>query len=445
MHGNIRLSQNKKYLEYDDGTPFFWLADTWWYGMTRRMSFDIFKKLVKKRRKQGFTVIQIVVGIPPETEPFSKNSSNDGGHPFTKDWQINQNYFCEVDKKIKYLVDKDLIPCIVGNWGNHIENTGVETMKKFWAEIVKRYVSYPIIFCLTGEADASLVNAFPAAHLPLLFQKTLLTTRNILTRYARQKRLQKWDRVANYIKRIDSRHHLLTVHVQSQQSARQLFHDPGWLDINSFQSGHSKDRATFMIETVLDESKKSRPIINLEPWYEGILNNFGPQAQRYAFWTCILSGAKGHTYGAHGLWQMAKNDDDYLNHWGHSNWEKSVQYRGAEQLGIAKKILERFTWWKLSPCFEIVSPHWTRLNPEGPLAAHIENKYIFIYFPKVGSKDKFLINLEGYAPGILSWIDPTTMKTIKREQYSNQKLRPAFSRYPKNHDLLLVFQTGPNT
>lgn len=424
---NIQLSPNKKYLVRDDGTPFFWLADTWWYGMTRRMNFEIFKKLAKKRKRQGFSVIQIVVGIPPETEPFSKDASNDGGHPFTKNWQVNANYFREVDEKIKYLVHTGLIPCLVGNWGNHIEKTGVENMKKFWEEIVKRYASYPVIFCLTGEVDK-----FSAV-------------KTIFSNYFLQRRLRKWSGIAKYVKQIDTCHHLLTVHVQSQQSARQLFSDPAWLDFNSIQSGHSKDRAAFMIETILTESKKSRPIINLEPWYEGILDNFGAQEQRYAFWTCILSGAKGHTYGAHGIWQMSTKNDDYQNHWGHSNWEEAANFKGAEQLGKAKKFLEKFAWWHLTPCLEIISPHWTKSDTDGAVAAHIENKYIFIYLPKININDLCFLNLDGFTSGTLWQINPQTMQIIKKSQCLDRKLRLAFPKHQKNHDLLLVFHAVQST
>ena len=71
-HGPIRLSKNKKYLEHEDGTPFFWLADTWWYGMTARTKWEDFKILVADRKKKGFNVIQIVVGVPPDIDIFSE-------------------------------------------------------------------------------------------------------------------------------------------------------------------------------------------------------------------------------------------------------------------------------------------------------------------------------------------------------------------------------------
>ena len=33
-HGALRVNASGSYLEHYDGTPFFWLADSWWHGMT---------------------------------------------------------------------------------------------------------------------------------------------------------------------------------------------------------------------------------------------------------------------------------------------------------------------------------------------------------------------------------------------------------------------------
>ena len=44
-------------------------------------------------------------------------------------------------------------------------------------------------------------------------------------------------------------------------------------------------------------------IINAEPPYEGHAGCNGPEVQRYSFWTSMLSGAGGFTYGAAGIFQ----------------------------------------------------------------------------------------------------------------------------------------------
>ena len=41
------------------------LADTWWFALTRRLPDEAFAALVEKRVKQGFTAVQLVVGPWP--------------------------------------------------------------------------------------------------------------------------------------------------------------------------------------------------------------------------------------------------------------------------------------------------------------------------------------------------------------------------------------------
>lgn len=331
--------------KYD--APFFWLADTWWYGMTNRTKWKDFKILVADRVRKGFTVIQTVVGIPPEIDIFSPQAANSGGLPFIKrDYsssrveknsvissrqartvnptiEINYRYFDEVDRKIKYLVDNGLVPCIFGAWGHHIEILGVDLIKQWWSEIIKRYAKYPVVWCLTGEAD-----------LPINMHKLLTKIKYFLFNIKPAKEhIKKWNEVARYIKRIDRYKRLLTVHIQSKTTASELFGDPSWLDIDSIQSGHSKDSLEFMKSAISKANKKKRPIINLEPWYEGILGNFWEKDQILAFRTCIDAGAAGHSYGAHGIWQMATKKDNFMGHWGKSDWKKALNFPGGIALG----------------------------------------------------------------------------------------------------------------
>lgn len=36
-HGALRVADDKRHFAYADGTPFFWLGDTWWMGLTKRL------------------------------------------------------------------------------------------------------------------------------------------------------------------------------------------------------------------------------------------------------------------------------------------------------------------------------------------------------------------------------------------------------------------------
>ena len=36
--GFLRVAADRRHLEHADGTPFFWLGDTWWMGFTKRLT-----------------------------------------------------------------------------------------------------------------------------------------------------------------------------------------------------------------------------------------------------------------------------------------------------------------------------------------------------------------------------------------------------------------------
>lgn len=304
---NISISPDKHSLVNEKGERWFYLADTWWYGMTSRMPIAIFEQLSALRSKQGFNAIQVIVGIPPETKDY--------------DYSKSPRYFDEVKEKLEILWEHDLVPVIFGGWGQHIETLGEQKIKELWSKIIDLTKGRPAIFSLCGEVDL-----FPYR---VRFFKGLLL----------KSRLKKWDKIARYIKELDNEH-LLTVHIQTQTAARLLFKNPDWLDINSIQSGHSHDRLQFMINMLTQEAKETKPVINLEPWYEGILGDFGVNDQIKAFEVSVESGAAGHGYGAHGIWQMA-DGDNFMGHWGESDWKKAIKFKGAEEIGkLAKKLVK---------------------------------------------------------------------------------------------------------
>ena len=79
-HGMLRASANKRYFEHADGTPFYWLGDTWWSGLSDRLSWEGFQKLTADRKEKGFTVVQIVAGLVAEEKaPLIPAPSTKGG------------------------------------------------------------------------------------------------------------------------------------------------------------------------------------------------------------------------------------------------------------------------------------------------------------------------------------------------------------------------------
>ena len=70
QRGFIRVAPDNRHFEHADGTPFFWLGDTWWMGLCQRLNWpNGFQFLVADRTRKGFTVVQIVAGLYPGMPP----------------------------------------------------------------------------------------------------------------------------------------------------------------------------------------------------------------------------------------------------------------------------------------------------------------------------------------------------------------------------------------
>ncbi len=59
-HGRLQVTKDGHYLQYEDGTPFFWLGDTGW-ELFHRLKKEEIEKYLENRRQKGFNVIQAVI------------------------------------------------------------------------------------------------------------------------------------------------------------------------------------------------------------------------------------------------------------------------------------------------------------------------------------------------------------------------------------------------
>jgi len=40
-HGPLKVADSRRTFKYEDGTPFFWLGDTWWMGLCKRLAWPV--------------------------------------------------------------------------------------------------------------------------------------------------------------------------------------------------------------------------------------------------------------------------------------------------------------------------------------------------------------------------------------------------------------------
>jgi hypothetical protein len=352
-HGPLRLTRHQRHFRHSDNTPFLWLADTWWMGFTRRLHWSEFQLLTADRVAKGFNTVQIIGGLYPDMPAFDERGLGEGGFPWTTNYsRINPEYFDAADKRIQHLCDNGLMPCIVGAWGYHLPWLGVDRMKKHWRYLIARWGAYPVVWCVAGEAA-----------MPYYLSENKERDRAF--------QIKGWTEMARYVRDTDGFDRLITIH--PTDFSRSQIEDPNAIDFEMLQTGHS-DRAS--IPNTIDTLRKSlrlepiMPVINSEVCYEGIGGSCHDDVQRFFIWTCLLGGAAGHTYGANGIWQVNRREQPYGKsphggNWGVTPWDDAMKLPGSGQTGLAKKLLERFEWWKFEPHSEWAS--WDTNTPSAEI------------------------------------------------------------------------------
>jgi hypothetical protein len=418
-HGPLRVADDHRHLEHADGTPFLWLADTWWEGLTRRLTTEQFRELAAKRIEQGFSVVQIVAGLYPEMAPFAPEGESVSGWAWQEGFTApNPAWFEEADERVAELVRAGLVPCVVGAWGSYIQNMGTERMLRQWRELIARWGAYPVVWCLAGEMPAlepevmraaaskfERGNLKPGDLLGVLARQISLTMRRrrrsrgfpdseriatmLGVRALVAEQLAKWNQVMREVRQLDPFSRVLTVHSQPNWPPYLLVEDSDLIDMWMLQTGHSGIYSLAPSVNQVEEALAQRPpkpVLVGEVDYEGILGSSGPEMQRFLFWSHLLSGTAGHTYGAQGLW--AFNTADYPGgeggRWNDLNWQQAAALPGATHVGIGRQILLELPWHRFESHPEWVKPHQRAKDRIQPYAAGLTDGPRVIYFPAAG-------------------------------------------------------------
>lgn len=411
MPAPVTAERDMRHLLAPDGSPFLWLADTWWYAASDRISGAQLERLARKRFAEGYSVIQLVAGLYPEIPPLDPRGIGDGRLPWDAAWEeMDSRWWTHFDRRVRIVLRSGLVPAIYGAWGYYLAATGVSTIKRHWREIVARYAAYPVAWSVAGEATMPWYD--------LLFTDEAGPVQEELA--------AGWLEVARYIRAIDPYRRPLSAHPAPGVQAfatPDMFDDPDVIDHVLLQTGHW-ERTSFQlsIDTLCGQLAVSpaRPVLNSEVCYEGIAGSNWPDTQRFLFWSHMLSGAAGHTYGAQGLWAM--NDGTYvgrMGRWGSATWMEAAELPGGTQLGAGRRWLLERPWGTLRPSPGIVDPHASEGDRIGPYAATLDDGRRIVYFPVPAFVERpgeggfkyARIRLSDLPPGSmarLDWYDPRT-------------------------------------
>ena len=395
-HGPIQVAADRRHFEHTDRTPFLWLGDTWYMGLCNRLDWPkSFQSLVIDRVEKGFNTAMIVAGLYPDMGPFDPRGANEAGFPWEEEnTRINPSYFDMADRRITYMVDSGIVPCIFGCWGFHLEFMGAEKIKKHWRYLVARYGAYPVAWCVAGEAV-----------MPYYLSK-YFNDRESYEPGARHD----WTEITRYVRELDTYQRPITIHPTIYRY--DMVEDLNLLDMLMLQTGHGSHQSIHTTVKVLQETMKrapEMPVMIGEACYEGICEGNREEIQRYIFWASILSGAAGHIYGADGIWQVNRKDEQFGPSptgaaWGESFFEDACQFKGSAHLGLAKKFLERYSW-------EHIEPHqeWLEIGANSGIYTEEVQKYLIPYAAGIPGKLRLIYlgvwmaqldKVKGIEPGV---------------------------------------------
>jgi hypothetical protein len=117
-HGLLKVTPNGHYLQYEDGTPFFWLGDTGW-ELFHRLTIQEIARYLDNRKSKGFNVIQAVI----LAELDGVHSSNKyGDYPLINNNpdKPNEKYFRLVDTVVVMAAKRGITMALLPAWGDKV-------------------------------------------------------------------------------------------------------------------------------------------------------------------------------------------------------------------------------------------------------------------------------------------------------------------------------------
>jgi hypothetical protein len=333
--GKLVVSKNGRYLQHENGTPFFWQADTCWL-LVQKLDRDEIKAYFADRKAKGFNVVQtVIVQMLDDKNAYGDSALVEGdinklnitpGADFEDATQYD--YWDHVDYAVQSAADHGIYLAIAPTWSHTVRRAPITPIQaeNYAAAVAKRFKDKPNIVWLNGGAGKGDVNT------------------------------DVWHAIGTSIKSNDP-NHLMTFHPFGRTQTSTWFHDAPWMDFNTFVSGHRRyDQDTegkaFGEDNwryVLDDLAKAplKPTLDSEPSYEntphGLHNAEEPywnadDVRRYAYWS-VFAGACGHTYGENSVRQVYQPRDTKPSSGAKGYFKERLSAPGSQSMQHLKNLI----------------------------------------------------------------------------------------------------------
>lgn len=401
-HGAIELARDHRYFEHQDGTPFFWLADSVWNG-ARLSDPNDWNRYAKIRANQQFTAAQWSVAPGADSEGEIAFSGKDKMVP-------NTEFFQRLDSKIEMLNRAGLLSVIAPFWNFDsatLESTSEDQMNLLVRYLVARWGAYHVAWLVNGQGAA-------AQHLAI------------------------WNWIGQNAFAGNSRAPVILFVGKQFPDSKELRHQP-WFDAVGFDGAITAEE----LRELSGSFPNARPLIQIASPSE---NKMDPQMKerindadiRDDLWKNLLAvRPAGASYGSDAVanWNSTVNTNTPGDL---PLWLKSLFLPGAKQMANIARLFTSIPFWELHPAPELVvaDSDTNSLAHRISAAQTADQKLGVFYLPQNRTLELSLKALPR-SPA-LTWLDPRTGETNR----SVAVMGPSSVKFPapSSEDWVLLIQ-----
>jgi len=397
------ISDNHRYL-LKNGKPFFWLGDTGW-ELFHRLNKDDVDAYFKKRSEQGFTIVQAVV-LAEFNGLDSPNANGDRPLINNDPTKPNEAYFKFVDYVVDKANDYNMNIAMLPTWGDKV-------FKDHWG-------AGPEIF---NTANANQYGKWIGDRYKNKTNIIWVLGGDRLPRNTNDVAI--WNAMGEGIMEATDNKAVISFHPQPCDSGSATwFHHETWLAFNMFQNGHCRDVANYNKIQLAYNLTPAKPVMDAEPIYEdhpvcfnvkdlGTSNAY--DVRKYAYLD-LFSGAFGHTYGCHDIWQFYSTKHEPVNG-PHIYWQEALNLPGANEMQYVRKLIESHSMLERIPDQTLIKEN--DLTPAQRIQATRGNDYAFIYTAQGLPFTVYLDKIKGEVLHAY-WYDPRSGKTTDIGNIKNE-------------------------
>ena len=397
---SLKISENGRYFVTSDGKPFPWLADTAW-TLPQSLKWDDVEYYLKKRKSQGFTVLQIVA-LDPERDVQMRSPAGCQALKNNDLTTPNEEYFSWLDWCLDRAEEYGFYILLLPVWGQLVvgDNWRGDTFPKtvtkenagvYGEWIGRRYKNRKnILWCLGGDRAMAVGIAKGVTGKDLDARTPDPAWRELLITY----------------------HTCYEMETGKCSTYSYWGPEEAWIGFTMLQSGHTKSPRNDLLVTEEYEKNPPKSVWDGEPAYEKmpatwpVTTDFhGPwMVRKRAFWS-LLAGAFGFTYGHASVWCMISEKEKNKMH--PDSWYEAIHSEGSGQMKHLREFIDATEIQTCIPAQNLL------LEPrDGVRASLAEDKSRFYVYLPEGGKQKLNIEDLGWKKKSLVWYDPRTGKCL---------------------------------